>query len=63
MTGSSGLVRVRLYKNTGSAKLLDADNVKGGALAATIVRIRPAYCRETSLAGRSPCFFFLNSAH
>jgi hypothetical protein len=35
VTGILALVRVTPYKNTGSVKLLDADNVKGGALAAT----------------------------
>lgn len=45
VTAPTTLVRVAVHKNTGSVKLPDADNVKGGTLAATIVRIRPAYCR------------------
>jgi len=58
VTGCRVLVRVALHKNTDSAKLSDADNVKGGALAATHVCIRPAYCRETlSKQGEQPCFF------
>jgi hypothetical protein len=36
MTALLALVRVLLHKKTGGTKLPDADNVKGGALAATM---------------------------
>jgi hypothetical protein len=52
-----------LIKIQAATKPPDADNVKGGALAATsTVSIRPAYCRETFLAGPSALLFFFGQA-